>query len=393
MSLTTESEYGGINLTATKHKGVFRFLSIGDIHLGHPRTPTSWIIKNLNQYLNNDHRLSQVDALFITGDVFDRLLNNGDPQVHEINRFITELLWRCARFDVIVRVVEGTPSHDREQSRFFTEQATNAKIPVDLHYATTLSIEHIERFNINVLYVPDKWRPHTQDTLIEVKQLMAKEGLDQLDFAIMHGAFEYQLPSIVPEPTHDSDTYLELVRYLILIGHVHEPTQKERILAAGSFDRDTHGQEHPKGFYDVSLRSENDWTVTFVENKDAKRYDTIDCVDLDSQQAASVISKHLATLPNGSSVKIRCRSDDPIAKDVEELKKRHPQFEWAKPDIKTSKQQTAKEMDELLHMDIEEFIPIDPKTLPGLLRDEITKHTTDPLQQQRCLALMEDILE
>lgn len=377
----------------TKTKGTFRYLSLGDVHLGHPRTPTQWIIKNLNRYVNNDERLSQVDALFITGDFFDRLLNNGDPQVHEINRFITSLLWRCAALDVIVRIVEGTPSHDREQSQFFVEQAHNAKIPVDLHYATTLSIERVERFGMTILYVPDKWRPHTSDTLTEVRELLAKEQLEQVDFAIMHGAFEYQLPAVVTEPTHDSEVYLELVRHHILIGHVHDCTQHERILAAGSFDRDTHGQERPKGFYDVSLRHTGEWTATFVENKDAKRYDTIDCSDLDTQQANSAISKHLTTLPHGSSVKIRCREDDPIARDIDELKKRYPQFEWAKPDILTSKQATTKSIDELLHMDVSEFIAIDSTTLLDLLDVEFKRYASDPQQAKRCHTLMASIME
>ena len=129
-----------------KSPGNFRFLSVGDIHLGHHQTSTESIIRNLDYYLTNEVVLKDVDLLIITGDLFDRLLHNADDNVTLIQRWITRLLYKCSYLNVAIRVLEGTPSHDRGQSRFFAEQQKNADIQVDLHYATTLSIEYIERF-------------------------------------------------------------------------------------------------------------------------------------------------------------------------------------------------------------------------------------------------------
>lgn len=377
----------------TKTPGVFRFIQIGDLHLAHRQVSVSLMIKNLETYAVSENRLRDVDMLKITGDVFDHLLQNADDDVHRINRWITKLLFRCARLNVAVRIVEGTPSHDRLQPRFFAEQAQNANIPVDLHYATTLSIEHNERFGITILYVPDKWRPDTNETLQEVRLLMRKQGLDKIDFAIMHGAFEYQLPDIVKEPTHDSDTYLELIRYTIAIGHVHHPTQKERILAAGSFDRICHNEEYPKGGYDVTVRSPDDFRITFLENKGAKRFVTIDCRDMDIKQANVAIRKAIADLPEGSAVRLHCERHSPVVGDLDAIKQHYPQVEWTPPKIeKDDSKANRTTMASILSADMEDFIPIEPATLPGLIEAELDKHAPDEATRQRCRDHLRDLV-
>ena len=65
-----------------------RIASISDIHLGHPKTTTEYIITNLNKYLNNDEFLSNLDILFFAGDVFDNLLNFNDEVITHIKMWI-----------------------------------------------------------------------------------------------------------------------------------------------------------------------------------------------------------------------------------------------------------------------------------------------------------------
>jgi len=375
----------------TKRPGVFRFISIGDIHLGHSSTPTEMMIRNLDTYAVSESRLKDVDMLKITGDVFDKLLHNADDNVHRINRWITRLLFRCARLNVAVRIVEGTPSHDRLQSRFFIEQADNANIPVDIHYATTLSIEHNEKFGITILYVPDKWRPDTTETLHEVKALLKQHQLEKVDFAIMHGAFEYQLPDVVKEPTHDSQEYLDMVRYFILIGHVHHPTQKERILAAGSFDRICHNEEYPKGCYDVSVRSPEDYSITFLENQGAKRYVTIDCRGMDVKQANVAIRKALKDLPKGSAARLHVEQHSPVVGDIEAIKQQYPEIEWTPPKIEKSETSAKTTLDSVLKMDIDTFVPIDKTTIDQLVATELDKHAPDEITKRRCQELLAEL--
>lgn len=379
-----------MNTQHCKQPGTFRFISVGDIHFGHPQTPTSHIIANLDRYCVSDAQLQTADMLIITGDVYDRLLHNADENVHRINSWITRLLYRCAAHDVLVRVVEGTPSHDRGQPRFFAEQARNAKIPVDLHYAPTLSIEYIDRFDMHVLYVPDKWRSDTQETLHEVRVLLKQHNLEQVDFAIMHGAFTYQLPEVVTEPTHDPEAYLALVKYLILIGHVHQMSHYQRILAAGSFDRICHGDEGPKGCFDVQVRAPDDYRVTFVENKGAKRYDTLDCRDMDTKSLNVLLRKHLQDLPAGSAIRLRCHNHDAANGDIDHLRKSYPQYEWSVV-IDRTKRNKDTVASVFRHADLSGFTPITPDTITKLVQEVLTRQQVDATTQSRCLQRLEGI--
>jgi hypothetical protein len=178
-----------------------RIASVSDIHLLHRNNKTPFIVSNLDKYLTNDEMLSKVDLLLFAGDVFDGPVAFSSEDIGVINIWIAKMLHKCKRHNVCVRVLEGTPSHDMNQSKIFTNineiLFKKESDRVDLKYVKTLSIEYIERFGINVLYVPDEWNHDTHDTLLEVKDLLKKNSLSQVDFAVMHGQFEYQLADVV----------------------------------------------------------------------------------------------------------------------------------------------------------------------------------------------------
>lgn len=371
----------------TKKPGTFRYLSVGDVHLGHRSTPASLIIRNLDLTIT-DELLREADMLIITGDLFDRQLNNGDEVVHQINRWITKLMFRCAAFNTMIRVVEGTPSHDREQSRFFVEQKENAMIDVDLHYTKNLSIEYIERLDSYFLYVPDKHNPSTDVTLAEVKKQLAELNIEQVDFAIMHGAFSYQLPAIVPEPTHDENEYLKLVKHQILIGHVHLMTVNERILAAGSFDRICHNDEGAKGLFQVTVKENGDWERKFIENKWAKRYVTLDCHGLDTMQLVVSVRAFLEDLPKGSSVRLRCNPMDVANGDIDVFRKEFTNYDWQITiDKVESKKNTVAET--FKAFDMSQFKDITKDSIRELLIPMLSKITDDDTAIQRSLARLE----
>jgi len=136
--------------------------------------------------------------------------------------------------DICLRVLEGTPSHDRRQSRQFKIVKALLGIEMDLKYVDTLSIEHNEKFDCTFLYLPDEWRGCNEQTKEEVKRLLVQHNLESVDFAFMHGSFPHQLPNIKHIPVHDPEFYLSIVNKYIFIGHIHVMSQYERILAQGS---------------------------------------------------------------------------------------------------------------------------------------------------------------
>jgi hypothetical protein len=375
-----------------KRPGWFRCASFGDVHLGHPNTPTEHIIRNLMQYIHED-LIKDLDMLIIEGDLFDRLLNSADDNIFRIQRWATQLMWWCAKHGTMLDIVEGTPSHDWFQCKFFVEQKQNAEIPVDLYYSKGLSIRYIEKFDMHVLYVPDHCLPHPDDILKETRLQMAKLGITQVDFAVMHGAFTYQYPVVVVEPTHDEQTYLDLVKYFIFIGHVHQSSQYERILAAGSFDRLNHGDEGYKGFYDVSVQEDGTHRITFVINHHAKRYDTLDCRGADIKDINVTVQKHMEGLRKGSSIRLRCYQGDPAVAYVDALKREYSEFEWVNPVVEDAKSKTKKSVvDVLANIDMSTFLPINEHSFLELLKPELEKHSKDPVEVQRCLRHADNFL-
>lgn len=376
----------------TKRPGQLRLASFGDVHLHHANTPTRTILRNLDRYLTNDAVLSQLDLLICTGDLFDNLLDNASEELDWINRWMTRVLYKCAEHDVVFRIVEGTPSHDWQQSRFLLEQAQNAQIPVDVHYATQLSVEYIERFDCHILYVPDKWRTDTAETLEDVRVLLRKENLEQVDFAVMHGAFTYQLPAIVKEPAHDEDAYHDLVRSLIFIGHVHLVNPHRRILPAGSFDRLAHNEEGAKGYFDVTLRGPTDYDVTFVENTTAKLYVTLDVTDTTIEAAWKRITKKAKTLPQGSALRLKCGKSHPILADMAVLKHQFDHLEWSTPKVEGTTATVQSDELESLIVDISHLPDITADTVQDLIGPYVDRHLPDPAQRSDCLARLQEVI-
>lgn len=374
-----------------KVKGTFKYVSLGDVHLGHRSTPTEEIILNLDRCIT-DEILKDIDMLIITGDLYDRQLNNGDDCVNAINRWITQLMYRCSAYNVMIRVVEGTPSHDRGQPIFFLEQKVNAGIDVDLEYFDELHIEFNSKLNATFLYVPDKWRPSTEVTLMEVKQLLKERNLEQVDFAIMHGAFSYQLPAIVKEPTHDEQAYLELVKYHILIGHVHIMTVNDRIFAAGSFDRICHNDEIPKGMFFNTVKACGAHTSKFIENRKAKQYVTWDVHGMGTKELMHFVSERIKTLPKHSYIRFRCNPNDVANGDIGTFVTNYPNYNW---DITFEKTKTKKTsvVDIVEDFNLDSLVSIDSNSILGLVEETMKDQVADFDSINKCIQRLAKIIE
>lgn len=307
-----------------------KILSVGDVHLGHNKTPAKFILDNLRKAFVDNDTFASYDLMVIPGDFFDRLLQLPDPNVIEIRNWINKILRMCKKHNVILRVLEGTPSHDWKQSRLFTHINELARIGTDVRYVDTLSIEFITPLGISVLYLPDEWNPVADDTWTEVSLALSSNNLTQVDICVMHGAFHYQLPEHINSPaTHDPERYQSIVKYYIFIGHVHKHTENNKIIAAGSFDRLTHGEEEPKGWISATLYKDGRKETVFIENTGARVYKTIDCSGLDIDVALDSIERVLSKLPEDSEVRIAAQKSDSIVASLGTLKLKYPQFRFS----------------------------------------------------------------
>jgi len=362
---------------------------LSDLHLCSKRNTTIEIIKNLRDAFPDNAETGKLDIIFIAGDVFDSLLTLPDSDVADIDAWISYLLHLCVKHNIVLRILNGTPSHDWGQSERFISIVNILQIHTDVKYVNELSIEYIEKFGINVLYVPDEWETTAEKTLKQVYELMAAKGLSHVDYAVMHGNFPYQLPECVKTQKHDSNAYLKLVKELIFIGHIHTHSRYDRIIAQGSFDRLSHGEEEPKGHIRATITN-GEHKVVFIENKGAKIFKSIDCTLMSLEDTIKKVNTHVAKLPDGSHVRVIGSSDNPIFSNMNILIRDYPLFTWSK----LIKDSTEEEIGVFADEDEELFVPvtITSANIKNLLMDRITNPDISSAVMQAVDEILTDVI-
>ena len=353
-----------------------RILSFSDIHFLHQRTPTQHIVDNFIHYLSQYDNVP-VDMLVIGGDVFERDVPFNDPDVTKVFGWIFEVALWCAKKGTYLRILEGTPSHDAFQARHFGEIIGNAKIPVNYAYIDTVTVEKIPELDISILYVNDEYHPDTNVTLSDVKDRMKEAGLCQVDIAVMHGFFNFQLPPAATKtPRHDEVSYLSLVKHYIFIGHHHTHAVYDRIIANGSFDRLAHGQEEPKGFVDATIKTGSD-SFYFIENTKAFSYITITPKSKHIEGVAKEISKVISHLKIGSHVRLRLPKDHPAWVGFNVIKQQYEFYHLTKIGIDEVDEYAPVRI--VQDMDIPSYIPvtITQSNIVSLILEEAQRRNPD----------------
>jgi hypothetical protein len=361
---------------------------VSDIHLGHRTTPTSSIIENLEAAFPDNSETAMLDIIFLAGDVFDDRLNLPQEDVWEIELWIANFLKRCKKHRIMVRVLKGTSSHDWDQSKAFMIINQLADIGADLKYIDDLSIEYIEQYGISVLYVPDDLEGGPDKTLSRVHNLLKANELEQVDYAIMHGQFEYQLPEHVHAPKHNSEAYMKIVKRLIFIGHVHTYSSfMDMIFAQGSFDRLAHGQEEAKGHLRATVYDDGHFEMVFKETVNAKKYVTIDLNGLDTDESIQKIDSIVSGLPDDSFVRVFAKAGHPVLKNTIELVRRHPTHHWSSKEDKDKKEE-----EEDKFTDDTQFVTVNitPENVGPMLLDRIASRGASSAILDVCAKILDE---
>lgn len=366
----------------------FKFASISDVHLHHPHTTTVEIVDKLGRIAFPDNaKTASLDAIFIGGDLFDRIMSLNDPDVPVVERWMERMLRLCKKHNILLRVLEGTPSHDRKQSQQFVTVNDICNIGCDLRYIDRVEVELIEQFGVSVLYIPDEWKNDTDEAWKDANTALSLAGLEKVDYAIMHGSFHYQLPAAaVKAPKHVEERYLSIVKRVITIGHIHDASNFERIYANGSFDRIGHGYEPAKGFWIIDSQDDVD-TATFIENTEAKIFKTIDCRGLVLEEALNKISYVIELkYPVDSHFQILALPDDPILFGANVISQKYPIYNWKI----TRKELKARTQQELIEAK-QAFIPmtINKDTIVDIVARRMEQKNIDPLIAATAASLLE----
>jgi len=274
--------------------GGLRICFISDVHLGHPRTPTYQIITNLNKYVCNVTAMNDFDAIIVSGDLFDMLLTLPSMEVDLIDKWIYELLRLSVKTNTPIRVLEGTPSHDWKQSRRLMSINETYAIDADVQFIDTLSIVEDKTLGLTIGYVPDEWSESCDETTSQWKDLMATRGYDKVDLIVMHGMFEFQVPTAAAKAISHFKEYewAPMARYGIVIGHDHRHKSKLNIVVPSSFERLAHNEEEHKGYLIMDIYHDT-VAVTHVINEDAMKYKTVGDINMSDTEIISRVEKLL----------------------------------------------------------------------------------------------------
>lgn len=366
--------------------------SISDIHLGNRRNSASEIIKNLRRAVDDNPETAKLDIIFLAGDVFDTLLNLPDDHLSEIDAWIKHLLTVCVRYDILLRIVEGTPSHDWKQSRRFVDINELWGIGCNLKYFDDLDIEYIPEIDRHVIYVPDQHASTTDKTLAMAQDLMMAKGLDQVDIAIMHGHFEYQLPPAAhSQPKHDAKAWCAMVREIICIGHDHHHSRFEKIVSQGSFDRLTHGEEEPKGHIEAHLLGDGTAQITFIENEGAKQFISIDVTEpMDMDDLVALVNRRVKDLPISSHIRLLVRPDHPLLKARGFTQQQWPEFYWDPIKVVADKEEEVET--ELAEVPAFNAIAITKDNLKTLLLERYAKSFPTAVMMEHASMILDEVI-
>tara|TARA_B100001057_G_scaffold463613_1_gene517875 strand:+ start:94354 stop:95499 length:1146 start_codon:yes stop_codon:yes gene_type:complete len=315
-------------------RGELNVAFISDIHVGHPRVPTVSVVDGLHKAFPDNKETSELDVIFIAGDFFDRNLYLSYDGIGEIQIFIRHLIRLCEKYNIVLRLLEGTPSHDWKQGCMFTQIHELLESKCDFRWIENLCIEYIESLDINVLYVPDEWEHDPNDTWSQVQGLLHDRGLEKVDFSVMHGLFEFQLPEHLNFSHHLSDRYLGITEHYVDIGHHHtQRSYKSKkynssVLVNGSFDRLCHGEEGAKGHYRVCIHADKPDDITFIENELATKFITISCLDMTLSDTMDVLKERVEKLPAHSHVRIIARAGSEVAAAKRDLELMWDHVKW-----------------------------------------------------------------
>lgn len=309
----------------TKTPNRIRMIQTGDVHLCHGRTPTWNVIRSLNYMFYENESLKDVDIVVLAGDVWDSLtaMSHADAELSRqwIRRFVED----CAANDVILRVMEGTPDHDRKQSREFVLHETSC----DIKHVTELCVEFIERLGLWFLWVPDEIRINHEEIWKATCEVMAAAGLEKVHFAIMHGAFDFHFPPAMNIPAHDTSRYSGLVEYAVLVNHIHKAAHREKVWGPGSPDRLAHGEEGEKGYHRITINiPQTKMELQWIRNPHAWSYRAINVRGKTLDEIIPLAREIATPLHSGAWVRLDFGDPTIMSGALVTLRQEIPHVQW-----------------------------------------------------------------
>ena len=331
------------------------------------------IATNLVTMFESTPDIASADYIILSGDTTDKLLTvASNPHLDGTNALIYIGKY-CIRHGIKLRILEGTPSHDRKQIAAFALIVKELMPELDFLYITDITI--VRESDCTVLYVPDEIRQTTSETLLEVKRIMSEMNIEKVDTAVMHGAFDHSMPFGKPEHTHIEAEYLALVRGYIIIGHIHGHKVFSRIITPGSFDRLAHGEEEDKGIImTLTYKNPDQNSWVFIKNRAAKIFKTISVTQGTDEELIAHLAEFTRHYPDGAAIRLALPEGSPLIMS-NEAERTFTRFVMTRIIMEDKKDLSEEQVAEMVEMVSD--IVINESTIGGLLTDVMSVHGAD----------------
>lgn len=218
-----------------------KIIHIADIHFGaiNPKTQYSILKYQFIDVIKN----IDFDILSIDGDLFDRKVFANSDTVYYAVKFVFELCNICQYKNAVLIIIDGTPSHDNDQTYIFNNLGYAFN---NLHYYVihNTSFLHINGFKI--LCIPEEYG--------KGKEYYMRFLSQQYDMCFMHGALVGGLYGCNKSDLENKRPVFDLSDFVnckgpIIAGHVHEYMNlKKYMYYVSNPIRYKFGEEKEKGF-------------------------------------------------------------------------------------------------------------------------------------------------
>lgn len=367
--------------------------TVSDLHFGHKRVSAKSLTRRLYNVLLKTLD-SSFDYLFITGDIFDGIIKMNTVDSDYINAFVLRCLKLCGKHGIKLRLLEGTNTHDYKQSSIFVTQNEELDNVCDLRYFDNITYVK-EKDGLTYIAVPDNARADTLITEAEVRLLLVEHKTEKVDLMLTHGQYFHHVPQSIIErkrkDLHDSKFYSDRVNFMVQNGHIHPTSYKFKILTIGSFDRLTHGEEHPKGGYTTQMHPDGNWSMDFVENQEATLFTTFDATSTTIDTIIPEIVEFIGDNEKLMHEQLRVRYPKGMMFNevVKNLKDRYPAL-TVTPDPVAMEDGITKDKEMSEAFKRIDYTPITRNTIEGLLGERLTElGYTD---NQEALELLKEFL-
>lgn len=360
----------------------FNFLELSDVHINHPFVGHDKII-DLLSFLLNPTLLTKLHRIYIAGDFYDHGMEYTEVEkVSDIEYFQKQLLLKCKKYDVQVRILEGTRSHDRYQSNHFIKINRECNIGCDVKYFDKLTVEIDERYGDSTLYIPDQWKVDASETYREALAELTKKGLTKADFGCGHGSYKYQMQKHLRSniSLHDEVLHSELVNYAFFVGHHHNSSNSHKVYCSGSPQRLRFGEEEDKGYYEASVIG-GKINIDFKVLHDAIPLITIKCPDLPAEEIMVKLNTLIDKYPDTLGVRLMANKSDPAAEVVRYYSDMYPHLFFKFEEIKT------KEKKQLPTVELKSTINTAKSLTKNNLADLIRQRIKNKLESEKSTEL------